>query len=271
MFSYYLYNMKWDEKKVDELKYLVELGKTYIEIGGYFNITVKAVSLKCKRLNLKLKNIYKKKYSCRGCGKEFIDFITNKRKFCSKKCSVIYNNNGRIHTEETKIKISEKQKFNAIIKPKKTKEKVVKIKPKKTKEKVVKTTLKKYRYCRMCGNNMVKFRKLVCDDCKYNFYDKYKPNCVFDFNINNYPDKFNIDLVKEYGWYSPSNKGNNLNGVSKDHMYSVKDGFINKINPDIIKHPANCQLLKHTDNSIKNSKSVITLDELMERIKNWVD
>jgi hypothetical protein len=251
--------MKWDEEKVGKLRDLINLGKTYKEIGEYFNITVKAVSLKCKRLNLKLKNIYKEKYSCKGCGEEFVDFISNKRKFCSKKCSVIYNNSGRIHSEETKIKISERQKYNVIVKPKKPKERVIKVKPKKD------------RYCRMCCNNRVENRKLVCDDCKYNFYDKYKPDCVFDFDVKNYPDKFNIDLVKKYGWYSPSNKGNNLNGVSRDHMYSVKDGFINKINPDFIKHPANCQLLKHTDNSIKNSKSIITLDELMERIKNWID
>jgi hypothetical protein len=51
--------------------------------------------------------------------------------------------------------------------------------------------------------------------------------------------------------------------------YSVKDGFINKVDINIIKHPANCQLLIHKENNIKNSKSSITLDELLLKIKNW--
>ncbi len=52
-------------------------------------------------------------------------------------------------------------------------------------------------------------------------------------------------------------------------MYSVKDGFINGISPEIIKHPANCKLMKHIDNNKKKTNSSITLEELMERIKNW--
>ena len=78
-----------------------------------------------------------------------------------------------------------------------------------------------------------------------------------------------MKLVEKYGWYSPSNKGNNLNGVSKDHMYSVREGFINNIDCEIIKHPANCKLMIHNENNLKNSTCSITLDELLNRIKNW--
>lgn len=52
-------------------------------------------------------------------------------------------------------------------------------------------------------------------------------------------------------------------------MYSVRDGFINKINPDIIKHPANCRLMIHNENNKKHSSSTITIGELLERIKEW--
>jgi hypothetical protein len=52
-------------------------------------------------------------------------------------------------------------------------------------------------------------------------------------------------------------------------MYSVRDGFINKIDPEIIKHPANCKLMIHTENNKKNYNSSITIDVLKERIKNW--
>jgi len=84
-----------------------------------------------------------------------------------------------------------------------------------------------------------------------------------------YSNKFDLSLVEQHGWYSPINKRNNLNGVSKDHMYSVRDGFINNIEPEIIKHPANCKLLLHNDNNRKNYTSSITIDDLIERIKNW--
>jgi hypothetical protein len=52
-------------------------------------------------------------------------------------------------------------------------------------------------------------------------------------------------------------------------MYSVRDGFINNIDPEIIKHPANCQLMLHNENNSKNYNSSITIDDLIERIKNW--
>lgn len=52
-------------------------------------------------------------------------------------------------------------------------------------------------------------------------------------------------------------------------MYSVKEGFKNNIDVKYLKHPANCQLLEHNLNSSKHSKSIITLDELKERIELW--
>ncbi len=52
-------------------------------------------------------------------------------------------------------------------------------------------------------------------------------------------------------------------------MFSVKDGFIHGVDPKIIKHPANCRLLRHSDNVKKGASSCITLDELLERIHNW--
>ena len=50
-------------------------------------------------------------------------------------------------------------------------------------------------------------------------------------------------------------------------MISVREGFELGIDPSLISHPANCRLIKHTDNISKNKKSILTLDELIERIK----
>lgn len=52
-------------------------------------------------------------------------------------------------------------------------------------------------------------------------------------------------------------------------MLSVREGFELGIDPKLISHPANCRLMKHTDNISKNKKSVITVEELLEKIKEF--
>jgi Rps23 Pro-64 3,4-dihydroxylase Tpa1-like proline 4-hydroxylase len=97
----------------------------------------------------------------------------------------------------------------------------------------------------------------------------YKAETNFKFNLSDYPDMFDFSLIEKYGWYSPSNKKNNLSGVSRDHMLSVKEGFELGIDPKLLAHPANCKLMIHNDNVSKNKKSSITLEELLERIENF--
>jgi hypothetical protein len=119
-------------------------------------------------------------------------------------------------------------------------------------------------------------RKFCSAGCWTNYTERnkepfllYRQQCNFDFKFENYIDKFDLTLVEQYGWYSPSNKGNNLNGVSKDHMFSVRQGFELGISPEIIKHPANCKIMLHRQNQSKREKSSITMEELLERIKKW--
>lgn len=98
---------------------------------------------------------------------------------------------------------------------------------------------------------------------------RYRQLCEFNFSLNEYPNEFDFTLIEKYGWYRAKNRGNIPNGVNRDHMYSVKDGFINKINPKIISHPANCKLLLHKDNIKKKDNSSITLNELLKKIEIW--
>lgn len=115
-----------------------------------------------------------------------------------------------------------------------------------------------------------------CKQCSPNVRH-YRTRAAFKFNIYNYPSEFNLSLIDKHGWYSPNgykrrNKQPNLSGVSRDHLYSVYDGFINHIDPKLISHPANCQLIKHNGpngNNKKNSQSSITLEELKTRIELW--
>lgn len=97
----------------------------------------------------------------------------------------------------------------------------------------------------------------------------YRHDCAFTFALSDFPDEFDFSFIEKYGWYKAANHGNNLNGVSRDHMYSVKDGFINNVDPKIISHPANCKLVLQRYNSSKCSKSSITLEQLMDRIQKW--
>ena len=84
-----------------------------------------------------------------------------------------------------------------------------------------------------------------------------------------FPDEFDFSLIEQYGWYAAKNRGNNLNGVSRDHMFSVKDGFINYIDPIFLAHPANCRLIRHNENISKLDKSLFSKTELLSRIIEW--
>lgn len=128
--------------------------------------------------------------------------------------------------------------------------------------------------CRFCQDIIQNKNKEFCSlFCKNEFYKNkdsyrhYRQKSGFDFNLSDYPKEFDFSLIEEHGWYSPSNKKNNLSGVSRDHMFSVKEGYERGIDPTLISHPANCQLLVHNENISKNKKSCITLEELLERIE----
>ena len=97
-------------------------------------------------------------------------------------------------------------------------------------------------------------------------WEQYSVACRFNFNVYDYPTCFDLKLLEEYGWYTASNRGNNLNGISRDHSYSVREGFRNNIDPKIISHPANCVLMRQNENSKKKTKCNITIEELLERI-----
>ena len=128
------------------------------------------------------------------------------------------------------------------------------------------TTKLKGRFCSgVCASN---HKNKIARQFRSEFRN-YRLDSSFRFGINEYPNKFDFDLIKKYGWYSASNRGNNVNGIARDHMFSVYDGFHNKIDPKIVGHPANCRLMQQRDNSSKNKRSSITLEDLLERIKNW--
>ena len=67
----------------------------------------------------------------------------------------------------------------------------------------------------------------------------------------------------------PSNKPNpNLQGVCWDHLYRIEDGFSNGVSVEIMRHPANAEMVTWPENKARII-SQITLEELLDRIKNW--
>lgn len=97
----------------------------------------------------------------------------------------------------------------------------------------------------------------------------YRSLCKFKFSVKSYPDWFDLSKITEHGWYSASNRGGNVNGISRDHRVSVKYGFNNNIDPKIISHPANCQLMTHPENFKKLDSCSCTLEQLLLDIERF--
>ena len=131
--------------------------------------------------------------------------------------------------------------------------------------------------CINCGNKIeFRFRNThtnCSNDCRKEYnrkhmdeYSIYKADCKFKFALNDYPEELDFSLIEKHGWYKAKNNGDNIGGISRDHMYSIRDGFENGISAELIAHPANCELMIHSNNISKNKKSSITLNELEKRI-----
>lgn len=122
-----------------------------------------------------------------------------------------------------------------------------------------------YKKCIKCGSiGSVYIHGKFCKECRMIMYPVYYSYCLFRFNVYKYPDYFDLSLIEKNGWYSPRK---NTKGVSRDHIISANYGFINDVDPSIIRHPANCCLMLHLDNTKKNVKCGMTLEELKEKIK----
>ncbi len=99
--------------------------------------------------------------------------------------------------------------------------------------------------------------------------EKYKFLCRFKFNIY---DEFKhmVEDIEKIGWYTPPTKKNNyqgnVDGLSRDHIISIKFGFENNILPYYISHPANCDIITQKENSKKREKCGMTVDDLIEAV-----
>lgn len=247
--------MKWTEEKIIQLKELKQQGLSNKDIAIILECTPKSVNVKSQRLGIK--SIYLDTLSeviqCKECGKERKTSKKLNGKFCSKSCSAKYNNRNKSLSEQTKEKIKKGVNEYKL----------------KTMKKV--SINRNFRSCKRCKEDFYcKTARQYCENCRASYYNIYRPSCEFTFNPSAYKDKLeNYNLIEKFGLYSPTNKGNNLKGISRDHMVSVKWGFDNNISSEIIKHPANCKLMLHKENNIKKTSNSISYKDLLLRIENW--
>jgi hypothetical protein len=217
-------------------------------------------------------------------------------KFCSQSCAASHNNTGRISTVEANQKRAKalrgKIKASCSLCGKgtasKTEPKIcqrcnrklskqVKLTTQNSRKKLVVPTISgpfsKIYYC-ICKFSGTKFISNRCIQVHPNLartLKEYKYSCRFLFGLQSYPVwfKYASELINQHGWYKPTNKGNNLSGCSRDHLYSITDGWKNNVPPEIIRHPANCEIVPHKTNQSKGLKSSITLSELYQRIEDF--
>jgi hypothetical protein len=86
-------------------------------------------------------------------------------------------------------------------------------------------------------------------------------------------DKKQIKLLQKYGVF---HNINNTSGVVRDHMLSRRTGFELGIFPEILRHPANCQILTAKENISKKKTRYIdadhlTPDQLFDKIRNYTE
>lgn len=219
-----------------------------------------------EKLIKKIKERTEEKYShyknfnvkCHICGKDIIvyederSFPNREKYFCSRSCA-----NKRNHSIETRKKISEGIKRYC-------------------------GSNEKEQFCEYCGKKLVhNTRSKFCDaNCRTLWrksknnsidvgYNIYIAECAFKFALNDYPNEYDFNLIKEFGWYMPKNHGNNLNGISRDHKFSRNKAWQLKVDPYIISHPANCELLQHNKNIGKNNKCSLSIEDLISNINDW--
>ena len=184
--------------------------------------------------------------NCFKCDKEFEveekekKFPQKEKYFCERSCA---NNRGTM-SEKTKEKVRSK-----LIKPRKAK------------------------ICEFCKQEHYLNRMFCSDECLKNFRNInrtekriYQIACSFNFKVYDFPEYFEMSLVEKLGWYHPTK---NPEGVSRDHKISVSFGWKNKIDPKIISHPCNCEIMIFKDNQMKQTNCSLKIEQLEKDIGEW--
>lgn len=153
---------------------------------------------------------------------------TKNPKFCGSSCAAKYNNSGRVRSEESKKLTAATMRAHGIV-------------PGPT-----------------CKNTGARWAKPPDKN-----WIAYKASAAFYTPKYIWPYLDGYELIELIGWHDPIT---NVDGVERDHLFSVKAGWDNGVDVSIIRHPANCRLTRARANRSKGASCLISLDELMVRI-----
>lgn len=217
-----------------------------------------------KKKRDKQKNEYlKNPKKCKECSK-IIPFEEKNNNYCNQSCSAKFTNKFK---KGIKKNFSEKGLKNIL----------ESIKKRYNTDDYYKDPKK----CLNCDNDLEfqERKKVFCNiNCKKEYFvnmkedfELYRFLTKFKFSLNKYKDEFDFSLIEKYGWYKAKNHGDNVNGVSRDHIFSVGEGFRRLINPLLLSHPANCELILNRRNQSKHDNCSISLEELLKKIKIFED
>jgi len=130
-----------------------------------------------------------------------------------------------------------------------------------------------FKPCKFCNQNFLTTTRVqVCKNCQYLKWKNNKNQYSFKFNIFDYPDLFDLDQLKLLGWVSFGGKRGgkkNFQGLSRDHRVSVHDAKKFKYDPYYISHPLNCELMPHSANNKKKTRSSIEYLELVRLVDEY--
>jgi len=202
--------------------------------------------------------------NCIHCGQEFeAQMPSDPKKFCSSSCAAKFNNQNRSKESREKQKTTLRKTISKDPKPNQKK-----LAEMEFQNSVVGPYTPVYLCkCALIGKLFYSdTRKKYSNEAIYSSRTAYASRAKFRFNVYHYPDSLDLTLLEKFGWYHPVK---NSDGVSRDHLLSIQDGWLNNIDPKIISHPANCRLIMHQQNNTKKANSTIILEDLLQKIKNW--
>lgn len=216
----------------------------------FFENRVKAAK---EKQVIAMKNYLLSPAKCKYC-EEVFDYEKRHHKFCNRSCAANFN--------------------NALRTPEQHKERRNKIK-----EAYVKKFGEKYPFspiyytnCKRCDLVFIYYgkTKTYCTKCSFEDRKLYRVACKFNLNNKDHTMLFNGEMIKKYGWYAPANSSKpNIEGVTWDHLFRIEDGFVLGVKPEIMKHPANAELIPWRKNLARKT-SLITYNELLQRIE-WYE
>ena len=130
-----------------------------------------------------------------------------------------------------------------------------------------------FKPCKFCNQTFTTTgRSRICKNCQHLKWNNNQDQYSFKFNVFDYPDLFNLDQINSIGWVAFGGKrgGNkNIQGLSRDHRVSVNDAKKFNYDPYYISHPLNCEIMPHTTNNKKKTKSSIAYLELVNLVDKY--